>query len=40
MQARFDVAAQGHELIEAGVQTIMALPDSEVPRVRELFGLQ
>jgi tripartite-type tricarboxylate transporter receptor subunit TctC len=39
-QARFDVAAQGHETIEAGVQTIMALPDSEVPRVRELFGLQ
>jgi tripartite-type tricarboxylate transporter receptor subunit TctC len=38
-QARFDVNAQGHEQVEAGVRTIMALPESQVQQIKDIFAL-
>ena len=38
-QSKFEVSAQGHEAVEAGVQTILGLPDSQVPRIKEIFAL-
>jgi tripartite-type tricarboxylate transporter receptor subunit TctC len=39
-KAGFAVNAQGHQVLEAAVRTVMALPESQIPRLKVIFGLQ